>query len=76
MNIFDRYYKKYDAWYDRNKFIYLPELKVLNNFIPQGGRGLEIGVGIGRFAAPLNIIIGIDPSNNMIEIARRRGVNV
>ncbi len=26
-NIFDKYYKKYDAWYDRNKFAYLSELK-------------------------------------------------
>ena len=76
MNIFDRYYKKYDIWYDRNKFAYLSELEAIKKVIPSVGRGLEIGVGTGRFAAALNITIGIDPSHNMIEIASRRGVNV
>ena len=37
---------------------------------------MEIGVGTGRFAAPLGITIGIDPSKNMIDIAEERGVNV
>ncbi|MBN1493708.1 MAG: class I SAM-dependent methyltransferase, partial [Candidatus Omnitrophica bacterium] len=40
------------------------------------GKGLEIGVGTGRFAQVLGIKSGIDPSKNMIEIARKRGVNV
>ena len=76
MNIFDLYYKKYDAWYEKNRFAYLSEIEVLKKVIPQEGRGLEIGVGTGRFAAPLNITIGIDPSHNMLEIASQRGVNV
>ena len=76
MNIFDRYYTKYDTWYDTHKFAYLSELEVLKKVMPKTGRGLEIGVGTGRFAAPLNITIGIDPSYNMLEIASRRDVNV
>ncbi|MDP2922686.1 MAG: class I SAM-dependent methyltransferase [Candidatus Omnitrophota bacterium] len=75
-NIFDRYYKEYDAWYDRNKFVYLSELKALKKVLPKKGKGLEIGVGTGRFAAPLGITMGIDPSHNMIRIAEQRGVNV
>ena len=75
-NIFDKYHKKYDAWYDKNKFIYLSELEALRNVLPKEGKGLEIGVGTGRFAAPLGITMGIDPSINMISIAERRGVNV
>ena len=74
--IFNRYCKKYDAWYDKNKFAYLSELKALKKAVPRIGRGLEIGVGTGRFAGPLGITLGIDPSYNMIEIARQRGVNV
>ncbi len=75
-NIFDRYYKKYDAWYDRNKFAYLSELEAIKKVLPRRGSGLEIGVGTGRFAHALGIAAGIDPSKNMLEIARKRGVNV
>lgn len=76
MKIFDRYYKKYDAWYDKNKFAYLSELKAIRKVLPKKGKGLEVGVGTGRFAQALGIESGIDPSKNMIEIARKRGVNV
>lgn len=76
MNIFDQHYKKYDTWYDKNIFAYLSELEAIRKVMPSVGRGLEIGVGTGRFAAPLNITFGIDPSHNMLEIASRRGVNV
>ena len=74
-NIFDKYYRKYDAWYDRNKFAYLSELEAIKKVLPQRGNGLEIGVGTGRFAHALGIATGIDPSKNMIEIARKRGVD-
>ena len=75
-NIFDKYYRKYDAWYDRNKFAYLSEVKALKKIIPKEGRGLEIGVGTGRFASALDITLGIDPSVDMIKLAVGRGVNV
>lgn len=74
-NIFERYYKKYDAWYDRNIFAYLSELKVLKKVLLKKGKGLEIGVGTGRFAAPLGIAVGIDPAKNMLKIARERGLD-
>jgi len=74
--IFDRYYKRYDDWHDKNRFAYLSELEALKKVLPKAGRGLEIGVGTGRFAAPLDIAMGIDPSNNMIKIAAERGVIV
>jgi ubiquinone/menaquinone biosynthesis C-methylase UbiE len=35
---------------------------------------LEVGVGSGRFAAPLGIRLGIDPAEKMRELARSRGV--
>ena len=75
-NPFDRCYNRYDAWYDKNRFAYLSELKAIGKILPKRAKGLEIGVGTGRFAAPLNITIGIDPSHNMLEIASQRGVNV
>jgi len=68
--------KKYDAWYDTNKFAYLSELEALRKVLPEVGRGLEIDVGTGRFAVPLGIDIGIDSSKRMIEIAKERGASV
>lgn len=74
--IFNKYYKQYDAWYEKNKYAYLSELEAIKKVLPKSGRGLEIGVGTGRFAHPLGITIGIDPAKNMIKIARQRGVDV
>ncbi len=44
--------------------------------IPTGGYGMEIGVGTGRFAEPLGIKTGVEPSKRMREIAQRRGIQV
>lgn len=74
-SVFDKYYKRYDAWFDLNKFVYLSELRALKKALPDRGKGLEIGVGTGRFAAELGIKFGIDPSKEMLEIARKRGIN-
>jgi len=73
---FDKYYKKYDTWYDKHKFAFLSELEAIKKVLPQDARGLEIGVGTGRFAASLGIKTGIDPSRNMLKLAKERGVNV
>ena len=74
--IFDKHYKKYDVWYDKNKFAFLSELEAIKKVLPRDGRGLEIGVGTGRFAAPLGIGTGVDPSKQVLEIAKKRGVEV
>jgi len=74
-DIFDKYYKKYDTWYERNKFAYLSEIEAFKKALPKNGKGLEIGVGTGRFASILGIEYGIDPSKNMLQIARRRGID-
>ena len=75
-NIFERYYKKYDSWYDRNKFAYRSELEAIKKVLPQRGKGLEVGVGTGRFASALGIRYGVDPSKNMLKLAGKRGINV
>jgi len=75
-SVFDRHAQKYDIWYDKNKFVYLSELKALKKVLPKKGSGLEIGVGTGRFAMPLNIEFGIDPSKKMLMFAKARGVKV
>ena len=44
--------------------------------LPYQGNGLEIGVGTGRFAAPLGVTFGIDPAIPALIYARERGVSV
>jgi len=74
VDLYDSSYRTYDKWYDDNKFAYISEVEALKRVIPKKGEGLEIGVGTGRFAAPLGIRYGIDPSRKMIQLAKKRGV--
>jgi SAM-dependent methyltransferase len=75
-DVFGKYAKRYDAWYDNNKLAYLSELEAIKRVLPAKGKGLEIGVGTGRFAGPLGIQWGVDPSSEVLGIARQRGVRV
>jgi len=75
-DVFDKHYKKYDAWYDKHKFAFLSELEAIRKVLPRNGKGLEIGVGTGRFASRLGIKYGVDPSENMLKIAKKRGIDV
>ena len=75
-NIFEESAQEYDDWYARNEFAYRSELAALKAFMPTEGHGLEIGVGTGRFAAPLGIKVGVEPARAMAEIARSRGIRV
>lgn len=67
---------EYEDWFERNSFAYQSELAAIRGFIPTHGRGVEIGLGSGRFAIPLGIEVGIDPSPKMREIASSRGLEV
>ncbi len=73
---FDNFPERYDAWFDRNEILYGLELKALRMLVPAGGQSLEIGVGSGKFAAPLGIRFGVEPSVTMAERAKRAGIRV
>ncbi|MBX6423886.1 class I SAM-dependent methyltransferase [Thermosulfurimonas sp. F29] len=74
--IFDQLAERYDRWYEEpfGASAYALELDVLKKLVKNFHRGLEIGVGTGRFAAPLGISCGIDPSYSMLKIALKRGI--
>ena len=74
MRVFDVYSRDYDRWYEENRYVYFSELRALRCVVPKKGIGLEIGVGTGRFAKPLGVSVGIDPSENMLKIAKARGL--
>lgn len=73
---FEHYAVQYDDWFVRHKSIYEAELEAIRQLLPLSGNGIEIGVGSGRFAVPLDIGIGIEPSINMGKVARGRGIEV
>lgn len=74
--VFDENAAAYDSWFEENRPLYLAEIEAVKGFIPSEGMGVEIGVGTARFAAPLGIAIGVEPSPMMAELARQRGVEV
>jgi ubiquinone/menaquinone biosynthesis C-methylase UbiE len=75
-SVFDTHTDEYEEWFQRNKFVYLSELELLKMVMPGKNRGLEVGIGTGKFAVPLNVGFGIDPSKNMLEKTRDLGSKV
>ncbi len=73
---FELYTTQYDTWFERNKFVYESEICAIKKVLPKNKHGLEIGIGSGRFAVPLSIKTGIEPSANMRKIAEKRGLEV
>lgn len=73
---FEKYVEQYEEWFVENRWVYAAELRAVKAMLPAGGHGVEIGVGTGRFAEPLGIKIGVEPSKRMREIAQKRGIKV
>ncbi len=72
---FDRNVNQYEQWFIDHPFAYLSEVRAVRELLPKGS-GIEIGVGTGRFAAPLGITRGIEPSRAMAGLAQRKGIEV
>ena len=73
---FEKHRERYEGWFERHEYAYLSELEAVRRLLPKEGKGAEIGVGTGRFAEPLGIKLGVEPSKAMAEIARKRGIEV
>ena len=73
---FEAHHQRYEAWFEKHEAAYMSELLALRPFVPWEGRGIEIGVGSGRFAAPLGVQVGVDPSAAMLAHAAARGIEV
>jgi len=73
---FEAFSDEYDQWFETHREKYELELRAVRHFIPDGTGGMEVGVGTGKFAAPLGIARGVEPSHTMAEKARRLGINV
>ena len=73
---FEKYTRRYEDWFEVHPEVYQSEIKAIQQLLLPARQSVEIGVGSGRFAAPLGIIYGLDPSRRMLNIARQRGIEV
>lgn len=74
--VFEEFSSDYDRWFDDHAEVYSTQLQLLSKAVPSRGFGLEIGIGSGRFAAPLHISCGIDPSFPLALMAKNRGIDI
>lgn len=80
--VFDEFAEKYDTWFLKNKMVLESELALLAHVLKNPGRAISVGCGSGLFEMLLQrdygIVIeeGIEPSEAMAEIAKKRGLKV
>ncbi len=75
--IFNRNVEDYEAWYETNQEIYMSEVAAIQEHLqqlPENIRGIEVGLGTGRFSAPLGIKEGVEPAVGMAQRAAKRGI--
>ena len=73
---FDKYLNEYEEWFIEHRFVYESELEAVRHFIPKNKKGIEIGIGTGRFALPFGIKEGVEPSASMRKFAVQKGLTV
>jgi ubiquinone/menaquinone biosynthesis C-methylase UbiE len=80
--LFDRYANEYDAWFFNNMNLLTSEVKLVAHFLKDPGKTFSVGCGSGLFESILkkeysiNIEYGLEPSEGMADIARKRGMTV
>ena len=74
---FEKYSDAYDEWFEKNLELYDAEVEAIRQLIPPpGAKGVEVCVGSGKFAAPLGIKVGVEPSGKMAIKAKKQGISV
>ncbi len=79
---FDEYASKYDAWFLDNRNVLYSEINLVASCLRDAGRVLSVGCGSGLFESimakeyGITVADGIEPSEGMAKIARKRGMNV
>ncbi len=76
IDVFERCTDKYEDWFDKYPAVYESEINMLKGIMPKWDKAIEIGVGSGRFAYPLGIKEGVEPSESMSKIAQERGIKI
>jgi len=77
--IFEKNVEEYEKWYEDYPEVYQSELAAIKEQLlklPEDIRGIEVGLGTGRFALPLGIKEGVEPSEAMAAKAIKRGIEI
>ena len=78
MSIFETSAEQYEDWFEKHPATYKSEINAIRNALPEGWRnmrGMEIGIGTGRFAIPFNIHEGVEPAVAMRKIAEAKNIH-
>lgn len=69
---------EYETWFKKHFYVFKSEVAAIKQLLPpeKNAKGIEIGVGTGRFATALGISEGIEPAEEMRLVAEKRGVTV
>ncbi len=73
---FDNNLNEYENWFIDNKFAYESEIEAIKQIAEIPENSIEIGIGSGLFAVPLGIKKGIDPSETMIKLGKKRELEI
>ncbi len=70
--------REYEAWFKKHFYVFRSEVAAIRQLLPaeKNAKGIEIGVGTGRFAKALDIKEGIEPAEEMRIVAEKRGIGV
>lgn len=72
---FEQFTQRYEQWFEKYYYTYISEVEAVKKLLPSG-KGIEIGVGSGRFSVPLGIKFGVEPSLKMAKISKQKGIYV
>ena len=72
---FEKFTQRYEQWFEKHYHTYISEVEAVKKLLPSG-KGIEVGVGSGRFSVPLGIKFGVEPSLKMAKISKQKGINV
>ena len=78
-DLFNEHVKTYEDWYEKYPEIYQSEVAALKEqflALPENIKGIEVGLGTGRFAKLLGIKEGVEPATEMARLASKRGIEV
>jgi ubiquinone/menaquinone biosynthesis C-methylase UbiE len=76
IHVYEKHAREYDRWFETHAYAYKSEVLAIRSLLLPGGKGLEVGVGTGRFASRVGIKVGVEPAQAVASIARQRGIEV
>lgn len=80
--VFDEFAERYDGWFLKNANVLASEVLLVRHALGECGETLSVGCGSGLFEMLLRrdhgveIVHGVEPSEDMAKVARQRGMDV